>query len=352
LRKAFLVGTLLVILAAIGWLVRPYLQLNRQSGPAPEAAAAGAKPTVYSPLSLWATRSDKVVTITWDSTRPAMSEARVAVLTIKDDNAQRDISLTRNQLEANRFVYISTGETIEISLEVFAPSGKPTVESIMIAAAQPGQTARSRSDSDVVTRREVTPRNTEGIMTPLTAAPTSQSRAPAESSEPPRTFVAAPSPKPVAAQPSLLTDTPAAATGTTSAALKTPDFLASSPLQSPIQPPQSPIQPPPRPTLGPPVTAPMTVEPARPLRQVRPAVPSNVVSLLRRPVDIQVRVSVDEKGKVVRAEPIVPAGGINQYLAATAASTARMWTFQPARRGDTPLSSEVVLTFTFTPTPR
>ena len=351
LRKTLYAIPLILIVLAIAWAVRPYLHLITQLAPPAETANTGPTPVVYSPLSLWASRVEKVITITWDSKRPAMSGARVAVLTIKDNNAQRDISLTRNQLEANRFVYISTGDTVEISLEVFAESGKPTVESIMIAAPQPGQTDRSRSMADVVVRRGVAAGNNQTPI-PATQAPASQSRQSAEAvpppGPPPRTFIANTKPRPVIVQPNLLSDVPAATstTATNPPALKAPEYLASSPLQPPVQPP---VQPPPRATLGPPPVAAAPVQPAKPLRQVTPVVPTNVVSLLRRPIDVRVLVSIDEKGRVVKAEPLVPPGGINQYLAAAAASTARMWTFQPARRGDTPLASEMVLNFTFTP---
>jgi hypothetical protein len=348
LRKALYAIPLILIVVAIVWAVRPYLHLIPQLGPQAETANTGPTPVVYSPLSLWASRVDKVVTITWDSKRPAMSGVRVAVLTIKDNNAQRDISLTRNQLEANRFVYISTGDTVEISLEVFAESGKPTVESIMIAAPQPGQTDRSRSiASDVVVRRGVAAGDNQ-TSRPATQAPSSLPRQSVEAfnrnSQTTRTFIARTTPRQVAVQPNLLSDVPAATstTPTNPSALKAPEYLASSPLQPPAQPP-------PRTTLGAPPVATAPVQPARPLRQVTPVVPTNVVSLLRRPIDVRVLVSIDDKGKVVRAEPLVPPGGINQYLAAAAANTARLWTFQPARRGDTPLASEMVLNFTFTP---
>jgi TonB family protein len=91
------------------------------------------------------------------------------------------------------------------------------------------------------------------------------------------------------------------------------------------------------------------VQPPAPLRQVTPVAPSNILGFLRSPVTVRVRVSIDRNGKVASAVPVVPRGGINEYLAASAASAARMWAFQPARRGDTLLASETVLNFTFNP---
>jgi len=43
----------------------------------------------------------------------------------------------------------------------------------------------------------------------------------------------------------------------------------------------------------------------------------------------------------------IPQKNINQYLVNSAVNAARLWRFQPARRGDDPVSSEVVLEFVF-----
>jgi outer membrane biosynthesis protein TonB len=69
--------------------------------------------------------------------------------------------------------------------------------------------------------------------------------------------------------------------------------------------------------------------------------------MLKKAVSIHVRVQVDANGKVTAAEPISTTSGVIQYLAASATSVARMWTFTPARRGNTPVASELLLQFDF-----
>lgn len=93
----------------------------------------------------------------------------------------------------------------------------------------------------------------------------------------------------------------------------------------------------------------VTVQRPVPIRQVKPALTPAVAALVRRPVTVQVKVSIDAEGKVVNVEASVPPGTMNHYLAEAAANAARMWRFDPARRGDTKLPSETILHFAFGP---
>lgn len=312
-----------MLLAAIGWVLRPYLQ----SKPQPRTAYSGPRHVISSPLSLWASRSDKNVTVSWDSRRPAIAEARVAVLSIKDNDSKKEIPLTRNQLRTNELVYAATGDSIEISLEVFAESGKPTLESILLSTS--GETsARSRSSSEVVVLRTDHP----------APAPTHQEVPAIETSRPVRTFTATRAATPIQPRAVVMSDPPPPGPlpVVDPATLRTPEFLQP-PL--PLSPQKSENR----------ASRPMSVQPPTPLRQVMPVAPSNILGFLRSPVTVRIRVSIDSNGKVVNAVPMAPPGGVNQYLAESAASAARMWTFIPARRGDTRLASETVLNFSFSP---
>ena len=92
------------------------------------------------------------MTVSWDSRRPAIAEARVGVLTIKEINSTKEIPLTKDQLQTNELVHAASGDSLQISLEVFSELGRPTLESIIISMSD-GQSKRSRSISDVVVRR-------------------------------------------------------------------------------------------------------------------------------------------------------------------------------------------------------
>ena len=93
----------------------------------------------------------------------------------------------------------------------------------------------------------------------------------------------------------------------------------------------------------------VAVQPPRPTQQVKPIVPQNAIAMLKRTVDVQVRVFVDDRGKVVNAEPVGSAAGLYQYLTSSALQAARNWKFQPAQRGPTPVASDIVLHFLFEP---
>ena len=67
------------------------------------------------------------------------------------------------------------------------------------------------------------------------------------------------------------------------------------------------------------------------------------------PITVEVQISIDKTGKVVKATP-VPKKGANPVLVLAAVDAARRWTFQPARIGDQPLASEMTIGFNFNPT--
>jgi TonB family protein len=327
--KATYVLAALVIIGATGSILSPYLQPKPQV----KASYSGPRFVISSPLSLWASRSGKNVTISWDSRRPAIAEARVGVLTIKENDATKEISLTSDQLQGNKLVHAARSDSLQISLEVFSEIGRPTLESIMISTPG-GESQRSRSISEVAVHR----------MEEMSPAQAYNDGPVRRSPRPVRTFRVPPSGVPPQARSVVLPDLPpperirVADTIT----LRSPEFLQPSLSQSQNATVLSGQRAATRNLRA-------SVQPPAPLRQVTPVAPSNILGFLRSPVTVRVRVSIDRNGKVASAVPVVPRGGINEYLAASAASAARMWAFQPARRGDTLLASETVLNFTFNP---
>ena len=81
--------------------------------------------------------------------------------------------------------------------------------------------------------------------------------------------------------------------------------------------------------------------PARPIRQITPAVPAG--DQLERDVPVDVKVTVDPAGNVSS----VDSHGGDKELARLAVDAARSWQFVPARRNDETVSSELILHFTF-----
>ena len=67
------------------------------------------------------------------------------------------------------------------------------------------------------------------------------------------------------------------------------------------------------------------------------------------PITVEVQISIDKTGRVVKATP-VPKKGANPVLVLAAVDAARHWTFRPAHIGDQPLASEMTIGFNFAPT--
>ena len=61
---------------------------------------------------------------------------------------------------------------------------------------------------------------------------------------------------------------------------------------------------------------------------------------------MEVRVSIDQSGKVTQAVA-VPQKGISEFFVAATVSAARLWKFEPARKDNQPVPSEMTLQFVF-----
>jgi len=84
--------------------------------------------------------------------------------------------------------------------------------------------------------------------------------------------------------------------------------------------------------------------PARPVREISPALPAG--QALAHDVPVDLKVTIDPAGKVSDIEPTRRA---DRRLVRLATDAARAWQFEPARRNDETVSSELILHFTFRP---
>jgi outer membrane biosynthesis protein TonB len=89
--------------------------------------------------------------------------------------------------------------------------------------------------------------------------------------------------------------------------------------------------------------------PAVPLRKVNPVIDPTLKFMLSRETTVDVKVSIDAQGKVVKAEPVKRDGSIAGFIATASVNAARLWSFRPARRGDRNLPSDMVVQFKFSP---
>jgi hypothetical protein len=82
--------------------------------------------------------------------------------------------------------------------------------------------------------------------------------------------------------------------------------------------------------------------------RVLPVVSASVLRLISPAVVVNVKVQIDDQGKVVKAESLTHGPPLVNTLADAAVEAARHWRFVPARRGNQNVASETVLNFAFT----
>jgi hypothetical protein len=307
------------------WRSRPQTPVT-VARPATMAAAAA------SPLLVSASRLGKGIAITWDSHALTTINARVGVLTIKDGDSQAEFPLTKAQLQANKYIYTNRSELVEVTLEVFPLQGTPMRDSIIVALAD-GKVPPSTSASSAMgasTQRfrvdhvaqPVVKTNTKFVVPLSTRSTVQESTAILQAPPPP------------------MDDR------LNSARLNAPEFLPAAPSISHAAPPVVTSSPEPTPRTSSPV---VSTRPPEILRQIRPTIPSNILAMVKRQVEVQVRLSIDKEGKVTRSELVTPMRGVPDYIGAATVNATRYWTFKPARREQVPVDSELIVRFTFGP---
>ena len=91
----------------------------------------------------------------------------------------------------------------------------------------------------------------------------------------------------------------------------------------------------------------MRYEAATPVRKIRPAVPANLRSVIQDSLTVEIKVQIDESGRVTSAAPVDTSTTAQKLLAPQAAQAALLWQFVPARRNGLPVNSESVIKFDF-----
>ena len=293
--------------------------------PRPTASSPDA---VFGPsLLVSAQRTGNSVSITWDSASPALADTRMAVVSVQDGSSKQEFALTQEQFRTNKLVYFPQSRQLDVVVEAFLKSGGMVKEAIVVAVGE--TSVRSRTVSPSV-QPSTAPTTVVAADTPVESKPSVRpfdvGGLRTRPSAPERTVEYVPPPE----------NSPLAVAGVN---VKAPEFLPGGTVPASL----SRVPAPARPE----VAAPALLQAARPLRRIQPVVPANIVAMLKKTTSVHVRVRVDAAGKVTAAEPLSPAPGIGQYLATTAAATARLWTFAPARQGNTPVPSELILKFDF-----
>jgi TonB family protein len=300
------------------------------------SAPAGSQPVV-SPLAavapmpaigLRAVRQNGDLLLTWNRDAALVARATSALLVIQDGRSERQIPLNATQVQSGSVLYSPVSEQIQMQLTVTGPASS-VAESVLVILPKSGP---PQVKLQATKRTPEPPANT-------TSAP--EESAPVRALKP----FTAPAPTTRAPQTAAIDEVPALATGLNSSAPAHLPLAASAPQ---VVRPQTPPPPAAEPAAAPPAPPLVRSEYHAPevVSKVVPQFPQALRALVVKPKTVQVRVSIDDKGKITKVEPLRQPD-IHGMLIEEAVRAARGWKFLPARQGSQGVPSEMVLYFAF-----
>lgn len=336
-----------IVAVAVAGVTGVYLYSNRQASPrkAPVATVSvkNAASTVIaavpkSALAFTVERRGADLLLSWNREASIVSNATFGMLLIRAQNANRDMSLTPEQLRLGSILYAPTTDQVEIQLNVVAGE-RVARDSVMVLLPRKGE------KSPVVT----TAQRVDAALDTVQLVPNLDERhngpIQAEHSKP---FV-----EPVAPRisgvvtPASITEIPPRINSDTGS-LASVSFLNTQPAAPAV----------PAVPLANQIAEPTPASPTKPLAQaiqspvpidkVMPRVPEPLKNTLSSPKTVEVSLTIDAAGKVVRAEAVA-AKGSNPYLDQAAVAAALLWRFHPAFINDHPVPSTATVQFNFTP---
>ena len=328
-------------LAAGGYLV---LTKHTTAQPAPVHPTAVVSTVTNQKLALTAERRGSDLVLSWNRESPTVAGASYGMLIIRGKDTRRDIALSAEQLRAGSIVYTPTTDQVQVELSVVAGE-QVTKDSVIVFLPRKGVIVTSANAQD-------TPQHPSAPQ--ISPAPFNERERVRASSSPPgheplRPFAIPTSPAgPQTAGLVHLEDPPPRLpqrTGQAASAIALPSpQLPSTP---------APPSPAPEPAVAQNKTpekpaAPSLIVPAVATDQVLPHVPETMKAMLTSPKMIEVTVSIDESGKVVKAESSNQ-NRADLALVSAALEAARHWKFRPARVNNRSVASEMVVKFNFAP---
>jgi hypothetical protein len=309
--STFLLTILLLTAGAAAWIRFPLLRERIQSAlrPAPSPAAPPPASPLYSGMELHANRQNGELLVTWNRESPLIQNAASGTMSIEDGQVRREILLDAVQLKSGSIVYSPLTDQIGLRLAVTA-DGKTAVESVVVVVP---------AGWEILAYPVAPPKATAAAATPPPrpfVAPQAPARDTAGSLEDPPLVRLNPATRPAASPPAALGQ------------------MVASPPRSSAENQQPAGQDPP------------VFQQAVPVRKVLPRAPAGFGASFPSSNVVEVRVSIDRTGRVTKAEPL-PKRGVSSVFYAAAVAAATEWQFQPARRDNEPVISELVLQFVF-----
>jgi len=288
-----------------------------------------------SALALRVERRKNDLRVSWNRNSPMLDHARQAVLTIRDGDLQPlQLHLDLDQLRNGNVLYNPLRAKVQFQLELTARDHVNTTETVVaLTAPKPGSTghfaklkqraALSGRSRKVFSPPPLTPNFGDPVQVVLLDPPEQTASIGRPTSPLLEQLVVsglnAPPPAVLRSGAPLAGQANAAQTQT-----------ATSP--SPGQ-----------------LSAPADYVAVRAIYQVLPNLPPKIRATLTAEVEVRLMVKIDAAGRVVRAEPVAPAGPASRALVNATQGAARLWKFAPAMRGNEPIASEIVLVFGYRP---
>ena len=270
-------------------------------------------------LSLQVERRGEDLRISWNRNSTEVRIAKYGTLSIRDGETQhQELHLSLDQLRTGSVLYTPANTTVQFRLEIIGVDGSSTSETVValtspkhasIAAPAPLAVRPAGTPAGIVDR----PSALKDFGEPVRVVMLNTGAADHKVSAPIRTASFQPAVAPVATR--------------TDSSIAVEVSRLESPAETEIIPPKS-------------------------IREARPAVPANLSSMIASEVEVDVRVEIDAMGRVTQARPLASTGPVSAFLVTSARAAARLWLFEPARRGSQNVPSEMVLKFRYTPLPR
>ncbi len=295
-------------------------------------------------------RSGGDLIFSWDRHSPLIANATLGVIVVKSGVDRREIVLRPEQLRNGNVFYTPTSDQLEVQLNVISPDQRISRESVVIVL-QGADLAGPHSFA------------TQSLPAPGAASdriPLSQSAAPAppqprktdpievtpeQRRNPARIFLRPPSPAGSAAP--LIEEAPSLQAGLDRPVAPLPASLLQP--SGVAIPPVPPVTPTPVSSPASPAAVPVAeYHPPEILVKRDPTFASMLSRFFFQPTAVDVRLTIDTTGTVSKAE-VVDRQHVNAVLASAAIDAGRMWRFRPARRGEEPVTSEMVVQFRFDP---
>ena len=299
--------------AALTWMFRtppPTSEITVKPMEAASTSGAGTDTRI----ELHAQRQGRDLKITWD--HPLIRPESTGILAITDGTTHRLLPLERDQLRFGSVLYAPKSEEVKAELTISHGNQVDARGSVLVLMSGPA------------------PRVIQQVLAPAPRQDEAEgNEEPLVKRGPTRPFVAGQAKKnedvsrgnielplpPVAGQPAL---------------------------QLQPQVPAVDLRPEPPPPATNPSPSIVTYTGAVATFKVTPAQPAELRAVLSKEATVRVKVQIDEKGRVTKADPVLEKG-VHQLLVGAAVRAALAWRFAPARMGDRGVPSEMTLEFRF-----